>query len=465
MNEPIFNEHCLTMSDDEDERAEAFAKAIVSFDVDKLDDYSAEVILQFRAGMLVSLADLKKIASEKGVKQTFIPGVPRSKSDRWYKPKVVRDLIAAQHNFGEDEDAIVSQETIGNGWVASVSEDEDSDGGSKSLGSPPSATVSFAAPPVWAGCPPELQQYLNFAHNNMLDLQRSNQALQLQITRMHEQRDSKRELGYGLGDYGIHDRSQQLLWGKDSNPFEQRPVEQKEFQSIIRDNSAAELPFWKAPGFGAQEKPYISKKELSIDDVWRQTTKPVLNRLEVILTTLVSAHTCTSAVQDVLTELTAEGSGVPANLKDKISQVEFDTTAAVGRTEAVVALVNSLYAHLCHRTQQAVAKKMSAGAAETLALSDKPQEQRHSTMLTAALLQTLEEERKKTKTINHALDAKAARRPPHGGNRGGGGHAGAGKGNRKSGAQRRQNKKQTQPQKKTPAPKAPAPAPAPAKRS
>ena len=452
------------MSDDEDERAEAFAKAIVSFDVDKLDDYSAEVILQFRAGMVLSLADLKKIATEKGVTQTFIPGALRSESGRWYKSKVVRDLIASQHNFGDEEDAIVSKETILNGWVAPVS-DDDSDEGPKSLVSPLPATVSFAAPPVWEGCPPELQQYLNFAHNNMLDLQRSNQALQLQITRMHEQRDSKRELGYGLGDYDIHDRSQQLLWGKDSNPFEQRPVEQKEFQSIIRDNSAAELPFWKAPGFGAQEKPYISKKELSIDDVWRQTTKPVLNRLEVILTTLVSAHTCTSAVQDVLTELTAEDSGVPANLKDKISQVEFDTTAAVGRTEAVVSLVNSLYAHLCHRTQQAVAKKMSAGAAETLALSDKPQEQRHSTMLTAALLQTLEEERKKTRTINHALDAKAVRRTPNGGTRGGGGQAGAGKRNRKSGAQRRQNKKETQAQKKTPAPKAPAPAPAPTKRS
>ena len=47
----------------EDERAEAFAKAIVSFDVDKLDDYAAEVILQFRAGMVLSLADLKKTAS------------------------------------------------------------------------------------------------------------------------------------------------------------------------------------------------------------------------------------------------------------------------------------------------------------------------------------------------------------------------------------------------------------------
>ena len=84
---------------------------------------------------------------------------------------------------------------------------------------------------------------------------------------------------------------------------------------------------------------------------------------------------------------------LPADLQEKARQLEDDLTAAQGRIVAAVKLVQSETARLCGETQAAILKKMSVGASQQLTISKQEEKHKTASMLTPALLQTMEKQR------------------------------------------------------------------------
>ena len=140
---------------------------------------------------------------------------------------------------------------------------------------------------------------------------------------------------------------------------------------------------------------------------------------------------------------------LPSVVRDRVRQLEADAEMAHSRIEAAILLLQSETARMCSDTQLAVAKKMSAGAAQQLQLSKVEEQTKTASMLTESFVKTLEEQRKQQKTINHALDAKSQQS-----RRGRGGRAGSrgGRAGRGSGRKPKPTKTSTKP----PQPKAAA---------
>ena len=164
----------------------------------------------------------------------------------------------------------------------------------------------------------------------------------------------------------------------------------------------------------------------------------MLHRLEPVVTTLLTAHSCAGYSMDSLDTLSGascmykdQESGetrvlvLPVPVRDKIRQMEVDVELAQQRIAAAVQLLNSETARMCSMTQLAIAKKMSMGAAQQLQLSKTDEPEKTASMLTDAFIKTLEEQRKQKKNIDHALNAKSKQQQNRGNQNSGRGRGGA----------------------------------------
>ena len=158
----------------------------------------------------------------------------------------------------------------------------------------------------------------------------------------------------------------------------------------------------------------------------------MVSRLEPAVTTLITSHThvenaldfACGLSQDKITWTDAKGKErqhqLPGDLQEKARQLEDDLASAQDRITAAVQLIQSETARLCGNTQAAILKKMSVGASQQLTISKQEEKHKTASMLTPALVQTMEKQRQEQKALNHALDAKSQPSSKYQGKSGGG---------------------------------------------
>ena len=401
------------------------ASALDVFDEDNIDSYARSVRENFAAGSKLNIATIRSIASR--------AGVPRRDGERgrYTRPMVIRDIMGASIRISEDVEP-VPRAIVLNQWLSPEPEDsgsekelpldrdDDSDG--DDLVASPDFTDPAATKKAWK---------MMMASMSSMQLALTQQ--QLRITRMATP-GARREYGCGLNDFSLLQESKDLLWSETTNPFEMKAIKSKDFQEIVKDNSADELKLWRRPGLGAVEAKYCQKAEYSLKDVFHKFSSKTLGRLEPPMTTLVSAHSAVLFATESIGRLAVpklritdgadDGSevAIPKEVRAVAQAAESDLDLAKGRLEAATSLLLSEYARICNETSDLISKKMSTETAEQLALLKKPEEELTSSMLTPAFIALLEEQRKKAKSLAHALDTKAAKAANAKGKRQGNGH-------------------------------------------
>ena len=453
---------------------------VLSFSEDLLDTYDSSVHDYFAEVILLKHAQIKALALENRVTKTV--GDPKR---GWTKVTMIRDLMAAGVELASG--ARIDSAVIERKWlpepVISVNtetamvrrsgedQEERNQGGGLfdqeireevRAGNP---VVRHAAPSHVPPSPPAdlsdaaaLRKYLKARDEIIMSMQRTIETQQLEIVRIRTNKDTRREYGLGLSAMTLRPESLQLLWDVKANPFEQEPLKSVDYRELLRENSSTDLSarLHQRPGIGETEASYCNKvKEFSVKDVFDKFTRPMVHRIEPVVTTLLTAHSCAlhslecaeflsgSSVQYVDSDGQTMEVILPSVVRDRVRQLEADAEMAHSRIEAAIVLLQSETARMCSDTQLAVAKKMSAGAAQQLQLSKVEEQTKTASMLTESFVKTLEEQRKQQKTINHALDAKSQQS-----RRGRGGRAGSrgGRAGRGSGRKPKPTKTSTKPQ-------------------
>jgi len=408
--------------DDRDSDDEQFSvEDILFFEEGSLGEYTSEVQDYFEKALKLKVQDLKDLCSTNGVQQSERrQGGPPFPT--WTKARRIRDLMAAGVALDSGE-VIDPDQVVPNQWKALVPEGADDDAAPEHAedavlpqdGEPPEGqAVETPAMP---------EQVLAMFKHLQGELEATKQRLETQQMEISRLRASKsepmRECGLGLVSVQLRQESKDLLWPVSMNAFEAKTLTGKQYQDLMRSNSSDELTLHKRPGMSADVAKYASKTEFSLKNIWDVHTKPVVMRLEPMITTLVTAHTHLENALDGAYSLagrtiewtspdgTAHTHTLPAGLQLKARQLEDDLGAAQDRIVATVKLIQSETARLCGDTQAAILKKMSAGASQQLTISKQLEKNQLASMLTPSLIKTMEDQRQQQKALNHALDKKS----------------------------------------------------------
>ena len=342
--------------------------------------------------------------------------------NRWKEPSAEGsdsdDGAVAQDPGGDARDQSLLSPAGSSKWQAgeatsapSMMKDSGGDAGSRPLLSPCGEAASA-------------QQLMAWSRGCSRGLRTRNSARSGWTWRVIRLRASKsepaREYGIGLESVPLRSRSQGSCCGRPRRtPFETKSLTSKEYQELVKSNSSDELDWYQRPGMSPEVAKFANKTEFSLKYIWDNHTKKMVSRLESVITTLVTAHTHVENAQDgayvmsqpTITWTDSKGAEqqhtLPPELRAKIRQVEDDVDAARGRVVAAVRLVQSESARLCGETQAAIVKKMSVGASQQLTISKLEEKNKTASMLTPALIATLEKQRQEQKALNHALDAKS----------------------------------------------------------
>ena len=427
---------------------------ILSFSEDLLGTYDDSVQAYYTAAISLRYTALRQLCETSEISKTV--GDP----NRWNKKTMVRDLMSAGFELESGEK--VAPEVVARRWLPEPAffdqsdkaserddaDDEDLDSHDSFMdkktreeirnGNQVVLDFTSSPPPVSDGS--KFDKYVRSMHDNMVRMQRIIATQQLEIVRIRSKKDISREYGVGVNpNCQLRADSKDLLWKSDVNPFEQKPLTSPEYHELCRDNSSDSLDLCRRAGLGETESSFCNKtKEFSVKDVFEKFTKPMLHRLEPVVTTLLTAHSCAGYSMDSLDTLSGAScmykdkeSGetrvlvLPVPVRDKIRQMEVDVELAQQRIAAAVELINSETARMCSMTQLAIAKKMSMGAAQQLQLSKTDESEKTASMLTDAFIKTLEEQRKQKKNIDHALNAKSKQQQNRGNQHSGRGRGGA----------------------------------------
>ena len=441
---------------DADSQSASYVENTLNFTEANLSTYDESVQQYFSEAVRMPVRELKDLAAENEVTKTI------GDLGRWTRPPIIRDLMAS--GVALPSGKVVESAVVSRDWLP-IDNGDDEDSGDdhrsessldkgdimdKELrdeirgGNPMRRAPGVDMPPS----PPSelskpMRDYLKSVQAQVQKLQQTIETQQLEIVRIRSNKEVRREYGIGLSPVLLLQESKALLWSATANPFEQAPLKSVEYLDLMRENSSDDLSslLHLRPGIGESEAVYCNKtKEFSVKDVFDKHTRPMIQRLEPVVTTLLTAHTCAIHVMDCAEFLSGsdiqflDSAGkacshtLPAPVLDRIRQMEVDAELTVNRIAASISLVQSETARLCSETSMAVAKKMSAGAAQQLQLSKQDAQSKTASMLTDTFVKVLEEHRKKDKTLNHALSASTKPKGQSKYGRPRGGRSGNGKG-------------------------------------
>lgn len=423
------------MGDQDDDRDEYRLEDILAFNEEDLKDYTAGVQQYVAAAMKLKAPALSKLCEKNDVEQSEL--LQAGFHPTWTKVRMVRDLMVhgVALDTGEEVDPSV---VVPNRWKEPSAEDGDNrDDDTGHGGDAVDLLVSPESSKEQEGLEPasSLQQTMALVQelrSRLEEQELRSQRQDLEIVRLRASKsEPAREYGIGLESVPLRSESKGLLWPSTTNAFEAKSLTTKQYQDLVKNNSSEELDWYKRPGMSPEVAKYANKTEFSLKHIWENHTKKMVMRLESVITTLVSAHTHVENAQDgaysvsqpTVTWIDSRGveqrHELPSELRAKVRQVEDDVDAARGRVEAAVRLVQSESARLCSETQAAIVKKMSVGASQQLSISKLEEKNKQASMLTPALMATLEKQRQEQKALNHALDSKSRPTNQHPGKGGG----------------------------------------------
>ena len=422
---------------DEDRDVQPQLDDILVFDEKDLGGYASEVQLYFAAARKLQARELMKLCTDNDVEQS--ERRQDGPNPTFIKARMIRDLMA--HGVALETGENVSAGVVHNQWKETLVEDgDDVDESGGDAGNLPFLSAGSSKEQAEAASTVEvlalvqqLQSRLEEQEQRSQEQEQRSQRQQLEIVRLRASKsEPSREYGVGLEAVPLRQESRDLLWPITTNAFEAKTLTSKEYQELVRNNSSDELEWHKRPGMNPEVAKYATKTELSLKQVWEQHTKPVVSRLEPVITTLITAHTHLENAQDSVDGLAQptitwsddQGSEkehqLPYELQKMVRQLEDDLAATQGRLTAAVKLIQGETARLCGDTQAAIVKKMSMGASQQLTISKQDEKNQTASMLTPSLLQTLEKQRQEQKALNHALDSKSQPSSKHQGKGGGG---------------------------------------------
>jgi hypothetical protein len=411
------------MGDQDDDRDEYRLEDILAFDQEDLEDYTAGVQQYVAAAMKRKAPALSKLCEKNDVEQSELRQAGFHPT--WTKVRMVRDLMVhgVALDTGEEVDPSV---VVPNRWKDPSAEDGDNrDDDTGHGGDAVDLPVSPESSNEQEGLEPasSLQQTMALVQelrSRLEEQELRSQRQDLEIVRLRASKsEPAREYGIGLESVPLRSESKGLLWPSMTNAFETKSLTTKQYQDLVKNNSSEELDWYKRPGMSPEVAKYANKTEFSLKHIWENHTKKMVMRLESVITTLVTAHTHVENAQDgaysvsqpTVTWIDSKGveqrHELPSELLAKVRQVEDDVDAARGRVVAAVRLVQSESARLCSETQAAIVKKMSVGASQQLSISKLEEKNKQASMLTPALMATLEKQRQEQKALNHALDSKS----------------------------------------------------------
>ena len=440
------------MGDQDDDREDYRLEDILAFDEKDLGEYTADVQRFVEAGRRLTSKELKVLCADNKVVQSELRQA--GSHPTWTKARMMRDLMV-QGVALESGEQVVPDDVVPNRWKEPSAEGSDSDDGAvaqgpggdardQSLLSPAGslkwqAGEATSAPIMMkdsggdAGSRPllspgageaasaqQLMALVQRLQSRLEDQEQRSKRLDLEVIRLRASKsEPAREYGIGLESVPLRSESRELLWRSTTNAFETKSLTSKEYQELVKSNSSDELDWYQRPGMSSEVAKFANKTEFSLKYIWDNHTKKMVSRLESVITTLVTAHTHVENAQDgayvmsqpTITWTDSKGAEqqhtLPPELRAKIRQVEDDVDAARGRVVAAVRLVQSESARLCGETQAAIVKKMSVGASQQLTISKLEEKNKTASMLTPALIATLEKQRQEQKALTHALDAKS----------------------------------------------------------
>ena len=425
------------MGDDDEEQFRV--EDILAFTEKDVGQYAPAVQRYFGTAMKIKAPDLLDLCEDNDIEQTELR-LPDGTYPLYTKARMVRDLMVGgvALTTGETVDPAV---VVPNQWKEPLEEanndqDDDTEHGGDAVGQPVSSESSNEQEDLEPASPKQLLAMMLQMQQQIASQDERARQHEMEIARLRASKsEPARECGTGLMSVHLRKESKALLWPITTNAFEAKPLNSTEYHRLVRDNSSDELPLPMRPGLTPEVAKFATKVEFSLKHVWDSHTKKMVTRLEPVITTLVTAHTHVENAldfayglsQDTITWTDDSGKEqqhkLPADLQEKARQLEDDLTAAQGRIVATVKLVQSETARLCGETQAAILKKMSVGASQQLTISKQEEKHKTASMLTPALLQTMERQRQEQKALNHALDAKSRPANPHQGK-------GAGRGRR-----------------------------------
>ena len=432
---------------DEDSNDELQLEDILSFDEQDVENYTSEVQRYVAKGRKLRVKALEALCRANDVTQSELRDGP-GPFPQWTKARMIRDLMVSGVALDSGEEVDPSQ-VVPNQWKNPLAEDGDNvDEPGGDVGNLPLLSAGSSKEQAEAASTVEvlalvqqLQSRLEEQEQRSQEQEQRSQRQQLEIVRLRASKsEPSREYGVGLEAVPLRQESRDLLWPITTNAFEAKTLTSKEYQELVRNNSSDELEWHKRPGMNPEVAKYATKTELSLKQVWEQHTKPVVSRLEPVITTLITAHTHLENAQDSVDGLAqptitwSDDQGLekehqlPYELQKMVRQLEDDLAATQGRLTAAVKLIQGETARLCGDTQAAIVKKMSMGASQQLTISKQDEKNQTASMLTPSLLQTLEKQRQEQKALNHALDSKS--QPSKHQGKGGGGR---GRPNKKGG--------------------------------
>ena len=411
------------MGDQDDDRDEYRLEDILAFNQEDLEDYTAGVQQYVAAAMKRKAPALSKLCEYNNVEQSELRQAGFHPT--WTKVRMVRDLMV--HGVALDTgEKVDPSAVVPNRWKEPSAEDGDNrDDDTGHGGDAVDLLVSPESSKEQEGLEPasELQQTMALVHelrSRLEEQELRSKRQDLEIVRLRASKsEPAREYGIGLESVPLRSESKGLLWPSTTNAFETKSLTTKQYQDLVKNNSSEELDWYKRPGMSPEVAKYANKTEFSLKHIWENHTKKMVMRLESVITTLVTAHTHVENAQDgaysvsqpTVTWIDSKGveqrHELPSELLAKVRQVEDDVDAARGRVVAAVRLVQSESARLCSETQAAIVKKMSVGASQQLSISKLEEKNKQASMLTPALMATLEKQRQEQKALNHALDSKS----------------------------------------------------------
>jgi len=418
-----------------DDAEEQFAvEDIVAFTEQDLREYAPAVQLYFGEAMRLRAPALKQLCENNDVEQTELrEGGPYP---TWTKARMVRDLMAhgVALESGEELDPTL---IVPSQWKEPLDvnneQGDDTDHGGDAVVQPVSSESSKEQEDLEPASPEQLLAMLQQMQQQIASQEERARQQGLEIIRLRASKsEPTRECGVGLVSVPLREESTALLWSATTNAFEAKSLTTKQYQDLVRGNSSDELTLHKRPGMTPEVTKYANKVEFSLKNVWDSHTKPMVSRLEPMVTTLITSHTHVENALDFACGLSqgevvwtdAKGKEqqhqLPGDLQEKARQLEDDLVAAQDRITAAVQLIQSETARLCGDTQAAILKKMSVGASQQLTISKQEEKHKTASMLTPALVQTMEKQRQEQKALNHALDAKSQPSSKHQGKSGGG---------------------------------------------
>jgi hypothetical protein len=456
------------MGDDEEEQFSV--EDIVAFKEQDLREYAPGVQLYVGEAMRLRAPALKQLCEDNDVEQTELR--EDGPYPTWTKARMIRDLMVhgVALESGEQVDPAL---IVPNQWKepldASNDQGDDTEHGGDAVVQPVSSESSNEQEDLEPASSKQLLAMLQQMQTRLESQEERAKQQGLEIIRLRANKsEPTRECGIGLMSVPLREESTALLWPSTTNAFEAKPLTTKEYQDLVRNNSSDELTLHKRPGMSPEVTKFANKVEFSLKNVWDSHTKQMVSRLEPVVTTLITSHTHVENALDfayglsqtTITWTDAKGKEqqhqLPVDLQEKARQLEDDLVAAQGRITAAVQLMQSETARLCGDTQAAILKKMSMGASQQLTISKQEEKHKTASMLTPALIQTMEKQRQEQKALNHALDAKSRPANQYQGK-------GAGRGHRppKGGGKQKQSTRSPARPPKVPAKESASPRPAP----